>query len=319
MLNSFGATHDTEGRIPEASLIADDASILYGTTNDGAANDYSSGFELAKIGFVVPGNSTLLLLAAFGLMAFAVPWVMHAYCGRNRLSLIVATALLTILANNRVEAAIIISTPAGLQVGQTFRILFVTDGLIAATSASTSTYNTFVNADATTEAGAGGVTYNGASVSFDAIVSTATENATQNIGNYGSSVFLASGTPIASTDGSTGLWSGALLNPPKLDLQGLSPPGSTFVWTGTGSNGSGVAGNTLGTASPEEGFDSSRTATWVKFTTTSQSSTEHIYGISAPLTVTAVPEQPAFVLLSVVGFGVLGVFVRRRIGAAQGR
>jgi hypothetical protein len=55
-------------------------------------------------------------------------------------------------AETRTEANLLINTPAGLTAGDTFRIVFVTDGTTQATSTSISTYNTFVANDATTQA-----------------------------------------------------------------------------------------------------------------------------------------------------------------------
>lgn len=48
-----------------------------------------------------------------------------------------------------------LATPSGLNPGDTFRFIFVTDGLTPATSADISTFNAFVQSEAA------GATYNG--------------------------------------------------------------------------------------------------------------------------------------------------------------
>ena len=122
--------------------------------------------------------------------------------GVFNLSGIVAMAVLTLVlgGNNRAEANIIISTPAGLHPGDTFRLVFVTDSTTTATSASIGDYNSFVNNDATAEAGGGSVTYNGTPLIFSAIGSTSATSAISNIGVFGAPVYDTDGTLIAASD-----------------------------------------------------------------------------------------------------------------------
>jgi hypothetical protein len=66
----------------------------------------------------------------------------------------------------RAEASIILQTPAGLNPGDHFRFVFVTDGIRNATSTNIAEYDSFVNAQA------GGATFDSVVVNWLAIGST---------------------------------------------------------------------------------------------------------------------------------------------------
>ena len=72
-------------------------------------------------------------------------------------------------------------------------------------SSNIADYNNFVNAQA------GGATFDGSVVAWNAIGSTSSVNAIDNIGQSAAPVYLADGTLITSSTTSTGLWSGSLL------------------------------------------------------------------------------------------------------------
>src|SRR5262245_27919045 len=92
------------------------------------------------------------------------------------------------------EAGVVLTTPAGLNPGDSFRFVFVTDGTTGAISSNIADYNTFVN----TQAGA--ATYNGSVVTWVAIGSTDAVNAIDNIGQQPiNGVFLANGTKVATS------------------------------------------------------------------------------------------------------------------------
>ena len=234
--------------------------------------------------------------------------------GVFNLSWIVALAVLTLVlgGNTRAQANIVISTPPGLKPGDTFRIAFVTFADTTPTSNSIATYNTFVNTDATAEAGGGSVTYNGSPLTFSVIGSTSSINAITNIGQTGSPVYLADGTRVATSDTSSpgGLWSGTLLAPLQEDL--LSTHLDRIVFTGTQTTGLGFPGAELGSgvSSAEAGFSTITSSGWIA--SAIGNGTTSIYGISNPLTV-PVPESSSIVLgMLAAGSGALGAYVRRR-------
>ena len=189
---------------------------------------------------------------------------------------------------------IALETPAGLTPGETFRFMFVTDDTTVATSSNIATYDAFVQADA------GGATYNGVEVNWQAIGSTASVNAITHIGvNPGiSGVYLPDGTLVTPSDGSSGLWSGSLTNAPDETLNGAKP--TYFVWTGT--SPSGTAQAELGGANVEYGYDTQSNSDWVVYIGTVPSSdSEPIYGISAVLTVAGTVPEPSTGVLAGMG------------------
>jgi hypothetical protein len=101
----------------------------------------------------------------------------------------------------KVEAGII--TPAGLNPGDEFRIVFVTSTKTDATSSNlTGHYDPIVSGDA---AAAGIDTYNGASVIWRTIGSTSTSNAVDRLPKDTVPIFLPDGTRVA--DSGLALWS----------------------------------------------------------------------------------------------------------------
>lgn len=188
--------------------------------------------------------------------------------------------------------------------------MFVTTGTRDATSSDIGTYDGFVNADA------GGATYDGSVISWQAIGSTATVNAIDHIGVTGSAVYLVDGTMVASSDGTSGLWSGSLLNAPNEFLDGTSA--SAPVWTGTSSNGSKFPyslGNQILYLSVH-GLSDSTDSTWAIYAGQNTSVSAHFYGISSDLVVpgaAAVPEPSTAVLAGLGGLaGLVYSFARKR-------
>jgi hypothetical protein len=212
----------------------------------------------------------------------------------------------------RAEAGIVIETPAGLTPGESFRIVFDTDGTTLANSTSIATYNNFVNAQA------GGATYDGVAVTFAAIVSTSSVNAIDNVGQTQTPVFLADGTLVTTSTTSSGLWSGSLLHPIDEDLSGtLQSPLS--IWTGT--NSSGTAATPLGSAKiggtdPTLGFSDLTNAEWVDNSHIFNSNTfASEYAISEVLVVAGAVPEPSTLLMTGVGISAVitsGFYSRRR-------
>jgi hypothetical protein len=215
-------------------------------------------------------------------------------------------------------ANLVIATPPGLAPGEEFRIVFVTDGTINATSSNISVYNTFVTNDAIAQAGGGSnvVTYAGTTLTWSAIASTPSIDAISNVGTTGAAVYLASGTLVSSSDDSSGLWAttGALNAPISQDLKGNTI--TNTPWTGTDPGGVGSIGGegVLGNNIPFNGGFSATVGNstvadqgafgWVRFDGVApQTDQKPLYGISQVLTVAGVPEPSSICLAALGVFG----------------
>jgi hypothetical protein len=237
---------------------------------------------------------------------------MRTTCQASKFALAILASWLVLGAETRSKAALVIQTPAGLAAGDTFRIVFVTDGTTNATSPDISSYDAFVTAQA------GGATYKGMTVNWQAIGSTANDNAVVHVGSSTAGVFLASGTEVATstTADPGGLWSGTLLNPIDQDLTGTTL--IEQVWTGTakstpfGHTSVNPLGGNVGQAKP--GDAGATDSNWIANTIFGADDTLKyaMYGISQELTVPQVPSAPEPSSLWMAGVGTLA-------GIAYGR
>jgi hypothetical protein len=191
------------------------------------------------------------------------------------------------------KADLTLTTPAGLTAGDTFRFVFVTDGTTAATSTNITDYDSFVQSQA------GGATYNGDTITWQAICSTDAISAITHLGtNPGiSGVYRVDGTQVAAGDGTgnEGIWSGSLLAP----IGGI-PLLDPFVWTGTQPNGSVALGHALGGSSAVFGAFDSANGAWVDNFFEPSAVALQLYGMSDVLvvpTISSVPEPSSLVLV----------------------
>lgn len=216
------------------------------------------------------------------------------------------------------QADLIIATPSGLSPGDQFRVAFLTAGTTVATSSDIASYNTFVTNDAINQAGGVGnhVVYGGTVLTWSAIGSTYSVSATTNIGAFGVPVYLASGTRVADSDDSSGLWSGSLLAPIN---EFLTYPFfyDTGVWTGTQSDGTSAGSFTLGVNEqfgPMTGLSNKANAEWIETSYLFSNQLMNMYGISQVLTVSSVPEIDPAGMGSVLALvsGALGLLESRR-------
>jgi hypothetical protein len=198
-----------------------------------------------------------------------------------------------------VHAGPVLPTPAGLAPGSHFRFVFVTDGTTTASSANIMDYDIFVTNQA------GGATYNGATVSWQAIGSTSMVDAINHItGPTTDPVYLSDGTLVATSTStnSSGLWSGSLQHAINEDLTGTFV--GAGVWTGTIPNGQGGFSVQLGATLPLSGTTALSNSFWVDFSVAPSSTPNSTYGISSDLVVPgAVPEPSSWLTLG-IGLGV---------------
>lgn len=209
------------------------------------------------------------------------------------------------------HAAITI-TPPGLNPGDNYRLIFVTDGTTTASSSNITTYNNFVAAEA-----ASITALNELGTTWTAIGSTATVDARDNTGTNP----ISTGVPIYRLDGvliannNADFWDSSIAA-----TVSISPTMATIgtnVWTGT--DGLGVEytaqPGALGIASTAVAGWSNRTNTnWVRGPQPTASTILPLYGISGVLT--AVPEPSTYaILMGLLAAATVGIRSRRRVGS----
>jgi hypothetical protein len=203
--------------------------------------------------------------------------------------------------------------PAGLSLGDKYRVAFVTSVTIDATSSDISDYNTAVNVAANTF----GTLTAPLGTTWTAIASTPTVDARDNTGTNPSNI----GVPIFSIDATSriannnaDLWDGAVITFINLDEFGVVRP-NLEVWTGSQTTGVAAPSNSLGDDPVQAGFTSSINNSWIAVGPASNTALRPLYGISAELT--AVPEPGAFLCIGAIGVGILGVRLRWFIAAVR--
>jgi hypothetical protein len=209
-----------------------------------------------------------------------------------------------------------IAAPAGLNPGDKFRVVFVTDGEGTGDSADISTYDTFVQ----NEAASANLQYNGVTPTWQALVSTADNPATDandpvnavDRFNPTTPIFRIDGVQVASSG--SDLWDGTIDNP--IDISPTNATITNIVWTGTGTDGTGATsmsgskalGNTnsfdvgppIGPLTTDEsGSTTSSDSAWISSGTNFDSESAHYYAVSSELTF--VPEPAAMGILALAG------------------
>ena len=216
--------------------------------------------------------------------------------------------ILAMLAGVSTAFAVPITTPAELNPGDQYRLVFVTTTTRDATSTDITDYNAFVTGVANTQAVLAAL-----GTTWTAIASTSAEAARD---NTGTNPLATTGVPIYRLDGvsrvvddNLDLWNG------DLDLAiSVAEDGTTAifteVWTGTDAVGNTVVGAELGSASPIVGDPAQSDANWINLAALSSFTPFHFYALSDVLTVAPVPE-PAILPLLATGLAALG-FARRK-------
>jgi hypothetical protein len=227
----------------------------------------------------------------------------------RRFAIVVAMLWLGFGFAGRGVAGIILQTPAGLNPGDQFRFVFVTDGIRDATSTNIADYDSFVNVDA------GGATYNGVVVNWLAIGSTDSVDAIDHVGQATAPVYLSDGTLVTTDTTPSGLWSGSLVHQINLDLAGNIVPTFTFVWTGTNPTGTGFGGPLGSPPTPQVGATTDTGGAWVSSGRSQIGDPRNFYGISSVLTVAqSVPEPSTLTMLGIplgVGLAIYWAHHRR--------
>ncbi len=210
-----------------------------------------------------------------------------------------------------------VTTPAGLDPGDQYRLVFITSGTKTAQSATIEDYNTFVD----------GFGDNAIASDWKAIASTPTVDAIDNTGTTAQAtsvpIYNLQGQLVASTY--SHLWSTAsadLTFAVKYDETGERASG--IMWTGTEPGGTASIaplGNTdphLEYANATIALGYEKNAQWMQFVDNfANNGSFQFYGISSVLTVAGgnalVPEPSSVIAMGLLGVvGIAGIRRRRR-------
>jgi hypothetical protein len=208
---------------------------------------------------------------------------------------------LVVLAGH-VEAELMLQ-PAELDVGDPYRLAFVTSTVRDATSSDIHDYNEFVQAaaDSSPLAGLG--------QSWQAIGSTIAIDARDNTGTnlevdgLGVPIHLVDGTLLAT--GNADLWDGELLSEIDVDEFGVEVPSFTNqrVWTGSRSDGTRPQLDTLGGSVPlnfsMQGRLDTSDSEWIRYFAETNNRHNRLYGISG--VIIAVPEPTSLTIVLLAG------------------
>lgn len=219
-------------------------------------------------------------------------------------SAVVAASLAALAATGR---AATITNPAGLQAGDPFYVVFVTDGSRDATSTNIADYDSFVANDA------GATTYNGSSVTWQALGTIASGVTAISRFDPDAPIYRLDGVKVANNG--TDLWDGTIDVP--LDVSPTSSGVDAQVWTGTASDGTedkGLGGVTTTlpggdtNVSSNTGNAANTDSGWIDVSDEDPADAFRLYGFSSELI--AVPE-PATATLLAAG-AVAALSLRRR-------
>ncbi len=212
---------------------------------------------------------------------------------RQLVACVAALLWLAVEVGGRADAAVMLLTPSGLDPGDPFRFVFVTDGIRDATSTNIADYDSFVNSQA------GGATYDGVVVNWLAIASTDLVDAIDHVGQATAPVYLSDGTLVTTSTTPAGLWSRELVHAINLDVAGNPVDPVFFVWTGTNPLGTGFGGPLGSPPTPQVGSVTDTGDAWISSGRSNILDLRQLYGISSVLTVpaTAVPEPSTLMLL----------------------
>lgn len=211
-----------------------------------------------------------------------------------------------------------IVTPAGLNPGDPFYLVFVTASTTTSASNDPTVYDAIVSTEASN---AGLTTYGGSAVTWETLGSFDSGPDAISRFNPNAPVYNLAGQLVAAN--ASELWGGTIENPIDIEANGSTAPAGTEVWTGTATDGQteiNVDGpetfsKAIGSSSSpvvEYGDASDSDGMWIADATALQDLDSALYGFSSELTV-PVPEPASAGVMAVgLALGASRRVARRR-------
>lgn len=240
---------------------------------------------------------------------------------KTNISKTILVTLMLLFISNICRAALV--TPAGLNPGDTFHLIFVTSGTTDAYSSDISTYNAFVQSTADSE----GIGSTIGLTNWLALASTPTVNAADNLATIFNN---QSNVPIYNMGGQIvsnsllDLWSTGSINSILYEENGT--PNYDDVWTGTTPDGMADPNTALGSSTLLSmyafPYNASQNISAAPLAYTDQFVQNHLYGVSQELVVlqngnvalAPVPLPPAIWLFGAGLLGLVGMANRGKGG-----
>jgi len=244
----------------------------------------------------------------------------------KQLGIVSGVALATLVTASAAQAALVV-VPPGLNPGDQYRLVFVTDSTRNATSTNINDYNNFVTNQVTGSALATQLTtagFNLGTITWKAIGSTSATSAKVNTGTDGSQpdvpIYLIDGNKVANNNAD--LWDGTILTP--INRTQSDQPTFQFgvpIWTGSASDGT-TTSNPLGSSDlVNAGSTFFSSSNWVSDGPFGNATLLKLYGMSSVLTVptpaVSVPEPSSLLGLITLGGLMLGGAVRLTGGSSD--
>ncbi|NKB20945.1 MAG: PEP-CTERM sorting domain-containing protein [Alphaproteobacteria bacterium] len=197
-----------------------------------------------------------------------------------------------------------ITVPTGLNVGDSYRLAFVTSNTMNAISSNLADYNAFVTAAANSQA-----TLAALGTAWYAIASNAAGNARSNTGTdpttaTGVPIYLLDSSSTKLADNNADLWDGTRDTPLNITEAGTIWTGS-LVWTGTDADGLRTDGFFSGFGTTKFGLANDSGMAGINAGRTNPELSGSIYAISDVLTVAVAVPAPAG--LALFGLGIAGI------------
>jgi hypothetical protein len=200
---------------------------------------------------------------------------------------IYAVALAAVVFAANAASAEITTVPPGLNAGDQYRLVFITNDKTTALSSNIADYDAFVTSQANSSTLLASLLTNWRVIGSTSAVSAKTHTSTDDspVGANGVPIYRLDGLLIASSYDD--LWDGSIQNPLYVAQDGTVLDTCCGTWTGTNVFGIGIPGDELGAPDLDvvDGAPNGIASNWIQTSPYPAGQSQYLYGISDVLTV----------------------------------